>query len=62
MKIGITILRFVSPQRERERVEVREAIQRASAHAEDLAYTTDKLCNGGLRTVNGLRNLKPLPE
>jgi hypothetical protein len=62
VKLGVTILRIISPQRERDRVEVREAIQRASAHAEDLSYTTDKLCNGGLRTSRGLRSLTCLPE
>lgn len=62
MKFCVAIMKLVSPQRERDRMEVRAAIQLASAHAEDLAFTTDKLCNGGLRTSRGLRSLTCLPE
>lgn len=63
MKFGIALLRFVSPKRERDRVEVREAILRASAQADDLSFTTEKLCNGGLRTASGvLRSIKLQPE
>jgi len=63
MKFCVTVLRFVSPQRERDRREVRAAIQLASAHAEDLAFTTDKLCNGGLRTAgNILRSINYHPR
>jgi len=62
MKLGVAILRLVSPKREEERREVREAIRRATAHAEDLSFTTEKLCNGGLRTSRGLRSLTYLPE
>ena len=62
MKLGVVFLRFVSPQRERDRVEVRKAIQRTSAHADDLTFTTDKLCNGGLLTTSGLRSINCKPE
>lgn len=62
MKFCIALLRFVSPQRERDRLEVRAAIHRTTAQAEDLAFTTHKLCNGGLRTVSGLRSINCTPE
>lgn len=62
MKIGVQILKLISPARERERMETREAVQRAAAHADDLAFTTEKLCNGGLQTVTGVRSLKLRPE
>jgi len=62
VKFCVAVLRFISPQRERDRQEVRAAIQLASAHADDLAFTTDKLCNGGLRTSQGLRSLTCLQE
>lgn len=58
----VKILRLVSPTRERERREVRAAVAQVSAHAEDLAFTTKKLCNGGLQTSSGLRSLSVLPE
>jgi hypothetical protein len=63
MKICVAIMKLVSPQRERERMEARAAVSRATAHAEDLSYTTEKLCNGGLRTAgNILRSLNFHPE
>lgn len=43
-------------------MEVREAIRRATAQAEDLSFTTEKLCNGGLRTARGLRSINCIPE
>lgn len=58
MKFCVTVLKFFGPQRERERMEVREAVQRVAAHASDLAFTTEKLCNGGLATVAGKIGLK----
>jgi len=62
MKLGVKVLRLLTPKYERDRMEVREAIQRASAHAEDLSFTTDKLCNGGLHTPHGLRSINCMPE
>jgi len=63
MKFGVKVMRLIAPKHERDRREVREAITRASAHAEDLSFTTEKLCNGGLRTVaNGLCSIHLRPE
>jgi hypothetical protein len=60
MKMCVKVLKFLSPKRELERMEMREATQRVAAHALDLAFTTEKLCNGGLTTAGGKVALKPV--
>ena len=60
MKMCVRVLKLFSPQRERDRMEMREATQRVAAHALDLAFTTEKLCNGGLATAGGKVSLKPV--
>lgn len=62
MKFCVTVLKLFGPKRERDRMEMREAVQRVAAHATDLAYTTEKLCNGGLATATGKIGLKCAPR
>lgn len=51
MKASVAIMKFLFPQRERERMEMRSCILRAQAEAEDLDKTIKCVFNGHLKEV-----------
>lgn len=52
MKLGVRVMKTLFPQREAERMEVRECINRGTAEAEDLLKSIEMQFNGHLKEVS----------
>lgn len=52
MKLAVRVMKTLFPQREAERMEMRECINRGSAEAEDLLKTLELKFNGHLKEVS----------